>query len=157
MEKDYTKYILYGLLIVVVAGLIFALIQPTWFNTKKASSNGKTTAYAPPNSQGFETKASGNTDEGNVGIDLTPEGVENGQLKVTIAANTHSVDLSQFDLKQITTLEYNGKSIKPSSAPSLSGHHVTDALVFDVGEETKSFTITIKGIPKVEERVFKWE
>ena len=72
------------------------------------------------------------------------------------SVNTHSVDLSQYDLLQITTLEYNGNVIKPRSAPSLSGHHNSGTLVFDTGKELKTFKIIIKDIPDIKERIFEW-
>ena len=104
----------------------------------------------------FKTVSTGSTDSGDVLMDLTPKGIENGKFAVDISINTHSVDLSQFNLMQITALEYEGKAIKPESAPKLSGHHSSGALIFDVGKELKNFKITIKGIPTVDERVFEW-
>ncbi len=109
------------------------------------------------NELGYKSIDSGSTGSGDVSIELTPLGIEDNQFKVEVAVNTHSVDLSQFNLKEITTLEYNGKSVNPVSAPGLDGHHSSGEIVFDIGEETDSFTIKIKGIPKVEERVFAWE
>ena len=105
----------------------------------------------------FKTVSTGSADSGDVLMDLTPKGMENGKFAVDISVNTHSVDLSQFDLMQITTLDYEGKAIKPASAPKLSGHHSSGELIFDTGSEIKNFKITIKGIPAVEERVFEWK
>ncbi len=109
-----------------------------------------------PNSKAFETVYSGSVGEGDVTVDLTPVGVVDGKLMVDVGVNTHSVNLEQFDLIRITTLEYNGKSIAPESAPALSGHHNSGTLAFNVGEPVSSFKISIKGIPKVDERVFEW-
>ncbi len=113
-------------------------------------------AAASPSPKAFETIYSGSVDSGDVAVDLTPIGIIGGKLRVGIGVNTHSVDLSQFDLARITTLEYSGKSLKPESAPSLAGHHTSGTLVFNVGEPVSSFKITIRGIPKVEERIFEW-
>ena len=74
-----------------------------------------------------------------------------------IDVNTHIADLSKFDLKQLTTLEYNGKYIKPIDVPNLKGHHSSGILMFNVGDDIKGFIIKIKGIPLVEERIFKWQ
>jgi len=74
-----------------------------------------------------------------------------------MSVNTHSVDLSQFDLKEIITLEYNGKIEKPISAFSLQGHHSNGKLLFNVKEELTLFSVIIDGIPKVNKRVFTWE
>ncbi len=99
---------------------------------------------------------SGSVDEGDALIELTPVGTVGGKLRVDIGVNTHSVNLEQFDLTNITTLEYNGKILRPESAPALAGHHVSGTLVFGVGEPVSSFRITMRGIPNVEERVFEW-
>jgi hypothetical protein len=146
--------ILYGLLIVVI-GVLFISI------TGLAKPKGITaSAIASPGSlsdgSGFNTVSTGDTSPGSVSVDLTPHAVSNGQLKVDISVNTHSVSLDKIDLKKVTTLEYKGKSINPTSAPGLNGHHSSGELVFDVGEGIESFTIKINGIPKVENRIFTW-
>ena len=94
--------------------------------------------------------------QGTVSIDLTPHKVSNGNLVVDIAVNTHSGDLSEFDLLQLVTLEFDGTTIKPKSAPQLQGHHSSGELVFDVKEDISNFKIIIKDIPDIEERVFEW-
>ncbi len=149
-EKNYGNYILYGLLVLVVIVLVFSF---TGFSPKIRGTATTSDEKAKP---GFRSIDSGSTGTGDVSIELTPIGISNNQLKVGISANTHSVSLDQFDLKEITTLEYNEKSIKPTSAPNLGSHHSNGELVFEVEEEISSFTIKIKGIPKVEERIFKW-
>ena len=73
-----------------------------------------------------------------------------------ISVNTHSVDLSSFDLKQITTLEFGGKKFSPIEAPSLGGHHVSGKLVFDAGDDLNNFAVKINGIPKISVREFNW-
>jgi len=124
-------------------------------------------------SERYENKATGTLESGDVRIDLTPKGVINGRFVVEIGANTHSVDLSQFDLIKIITLEYsdeklddnnnnnnnnnnNKKTISPISASQLSGHHSYGEIVFDLDEKPQDFNIMINGIPKVDERVYKW-
>lgn len=67
-----------------------------------------------------------------------------------------SVRLSQFDLKDITTLEYEGKIRKPIKSGRIGGHHSSGAIVFDAEEDISSFTIRIKGIPRVNERIYEW-
>lgn len=100
--------------------------------------------------------SSGSTDSGDVSIALTPIKVENGRLYISIAANTHSVDLSQFNLEEIISLSYDGKSTKPAEASRLSGHHTSGELVFPVKGSLNGFTITILGVPKISERRFEW-
>jgi len=156
MKKNYENYIIYGLLGLVILVLIFAVygfLKTTGAPDKSNSINNE----GEDTSKTFESINSGSTDSGDVSIELTPYEMNKKQLKVRIAANTHSVDLSGFDLKQITFLEYNGQTIKPISAPSLQGHHSNGELIFNIEKELSSFTIKIKGIPKVEERVFTWQ
>ena len=104
----------------------------------------------------WEMKATGSTEQGDVLIELTPKEKKDNKLIVEVKANTHSVDLSSFNLEEIATLTYDGKSYKPLSAPALSGHHASGELVFEVPALDKRFTITINGIPSVNERTFVW-
>ena len=99
---------------------------------------------------------SGSLENGDAVVELTPKGFENGKFKVDVSLNTHSVDLSQFDLMKTTLLEYDGKKIKPESAPKLAGHHNYGTMIFNLDKSPESFKITITGIPNVEERVFEW-
>ena len=103
----------------------------------------------------FKTISSGSTDTGDVAIDLTPR-FTNGKLFISVAANTHSVDLSQFDLSKLIVLESGGKKYYPSSVPKLSGHHSNGQIIFDVSK-LSSFTIAVSGIPSEQERNFKWQ
>jgi hypothetical protein len=104
----------------------------------------------------FDTKSTGSTHSGDALIVLTPQVVENNRLVVKFRINTHSVRLSQFDLTQITTLEYDRKILKPIKASRIGGHHSAGKIIFDVREEIGIFRIKIKGIPKIKERVYEW-
>lgn len=143
-------YLIYGLLAAVIAIAVYTFAGMT-SEVPAAVPNRQNTA------QGFRMISTGGTDDGNVQIDLTPKGIVNGKLLVDFAINTHSVGLEQYDLKKITTLEYNGKKILPSSAPALSGHHNSGTIAFDSISDLKNFKITIVGIPNVEKRVFEWK
>ena len=162
MKKNHENYIIIGLVIIALVVLIYSVVGfiDTWViypNKNPSLSSAKNSQIiGQSTSSGFKTISSGSTDPGEVSIELTPRKIKDGKLDVDIAINTHSVDLSNFDLKEITTLEYDGKIIKPISAPTLGGHHTTSYLVFQVDNDVDSFTIKIKGIPKVEERVFEW-
>ena len=106
--------------------------------------------------QAFKTIATGSTQTNDVLIGLTPARIENNRFEINFVANTHSVDLSQFDLMKITTLVYENKQVKPISVPALSGHHSSGELVFVVDKIPNNFKITIKNIPNIEERIFEW-
>lgn len=157
MKKNYENYFLIGFIVLVGMGLVLAFTGFTFGNTETIDKTTITKQSTNTNVEsGFKLITSGSTASGEVSIELKPHEVSNGQLEVDISVNTHSVSLEKFNLKEITTLEFNGKSISPVSAPSLTGHHNSGTLIFDVDEDMNSFTIKIVGIPKVEERIFEW-
>lgn len=142
-----------GIIVLVVA--VFAVLVAV--NLRE----GKVSANSAPTTETFEALkykpiTTGTTSSGDVSIELQPHEVENGILIVDLWADTHSVDLSEYDLLQITTLEFGASSISPTTAPALGGHHVSGTLEFEVDQPISSFSIKIKGIPKVQERVFNW-
>ncbi len=106
-------------------------------------------------SRSFDTKLTGSTGSGDALVELTPK-IDSNKLVVKFNINTHSVRLSRFDLTNITTLEYEGKIRKPIKASRIGGHHSSGTIVFDTGEDISSFTIRIKGIPSVNERIYEW-
>ena len=102
-------------------------------------------------SMGFDAK----TDEGRVTVKLTPIKFEDGKLYFEISLNTHSVELGQFNLTELTSLEFEGKEIKPISAPETGSHHSSGILVFNTGKELDRFTVKIRDLDS-EERTFNW-
>ncbi len=136
------------------AALMVALVA--MLSVAGCSSDAQVESDDAGSVKAFGTVYSGSVDAGDAVVDLTPVGVVGGKLRVDIGVNTHSVNLQQFNLTNMTTLEYGGKILMPESAPALSGHHVSGTLVFGVGEPVSSFRIVIRGIPSVEERVFEW-
>ena len=102
---------------------------------------------------GYETRVS----SGLVAIELTPVDFKDGKMYVNAKVDTHAGELGDYDLVRLVTLEYNGKSLNPSSAGKLSGHHSSSMMTFDTGKEPKSFRITIRRIPDQPERVMEWQ
>src|SRR3989338_2835199 len=155
MGKNNSAKIIYFALLIALSAIAACTnnAQPNGINNiQNADSNiDKKDANIAP----FESVSTGSLDNGDALVELMPKGIENGKFAVDMSINTHSVDLSQFDLMQTTALEYDGKAIKPISAPELSGHHSSGALIFDVSKELKNFKIIIKGVPAVDERVFE--
>lgn len=94
--------------------------------------------------------------ESKVSIELTPYNPTEGRMIVDIKMNTHSVQLSQFKLLDLITLEYLNNSIRPELTPEFAGHHGVGEIVFKVDNDLKKFKIIIKDIPDIEERVFEW-
>ena len=152
--KNLWSYVLYGVLGILIIGFILSFTGLKIPVTKVVDNNQvRSTATGEA---GFRSISTGTTDNGDISVELTPKGVVAGVLTVKASINTHSVDMSGLDLKKITTLEYDGKSISPTSAPPLNGHHINGDITFNVNGDIKAFTISIKGIPKVQERVFEW-
>lgn len=104
----------------------------------------------------FNSISTGSLRSGDTLLVLTPATIDKERLVLKFEVNTHSVRLNGFDLKQITTLEYKGKKLKPVKASRMGGHHSSGTIEFKTGEEIGSFLIRIKGIPRVKERVFEW-
>ncbi len=139
--------------------ILTAIIGVAAYTVYDLSNNNKTTILEDKESLpegALSTMSTGSTGYGDVAIDLTPIKIDNKNLVLSIAINTHSVELSRFDLKQITTLQYDGKAAYPADAPKIEGHHSSGNIMFNIGGSLKDFTVTIKGVPKVEERVYKW-
>ncbi len=105
----------------------------------------------------FNSISTGSLGSGDALLVLTPATIDKERLVLKFEVNTHSVRLNEFDLKQITTLEYKGKKLKPVRAGRMGGHHSSGTIEFKTGEEIGSFIIRIKGIPRVKERVFEWK
>ncbi len=148
MEKE--NNVRLGILIIAIAGIVL-LVSGCTNNNNTVNDNSKNIENEH-SSLNFETQSS----ESTVTIDLTPKEFENGKLYVDIGVNTHSVTLSDYDLKSLTVLEFDSNSINPVSAPKLSGHHDSGTLIFDIGKELKSFKIIISGMPDIDERIFEW-
>ena len=146
--------ILIGLLILVIGGLIYSLGGFGFF--KAGPSKESKTAVKSNVINPIQSESNKKVSESSVSIDLALKEFKNGNMYFDIGVNTHSVDLSPFDLASLTVLEFEGSSIKPSSAPKLSGHHNSGTLIFNTGKELKKFKIRIKGIPDIEERFFEW-
>ncbi|MBS3152451.1 hypothetical protein J4230_03515 [Candidatus Woesearchaeota archaeon] len=105
------------------------------------------------NNKTYDTK----TSTGAVTIDITPKEFKNGEFYIDIKLNTHTVNMESYDLKEITTLNYDDKIAKPVMVPHLEGHHNSGTLVFNLDKEPKKFTIKIIGILDVNERLFEWK
>ena len=85
MEKNKLIFISLIILVIVILLSIFFIL-----NANKKSIN-------------YESKNSA----GEVTFDLTPIGLVDGQFTFSIEINTHTVDLSQYDLKDYITFNYS--------------------------------------------------
>jgi hypothetical protein len=158
---SFGKIILFGLSFLAGIALVFVIAkistgQPDIVNDAVAQEDKEIIAKSG-NTPDLNKKSTGSVDEGDVLMQLHPQPVQKGKLIVKVAVNTHSVDLSRFDLKEIAVLEHEGKIFKPVKADKLGGHHSNGKIVFDIGEAINSFKIRIKGIPLVQERIYEWD
>lgn len=140
MKKE---FIIIGVVAFVILTLFFV------FDPIKGSISGN----AIQETSKYETKYS----ESTVIVDLTPKEIRNGLFHIDIGVNTHTVDLEEYNLQELITLEYSGRTIKPKSSPSLKGHHNYGELVFDIGDDNiESFIIKVRDLPDIRERIFEW-
>lgn len=104
------------------------------------------------------------SDGGAVTIDVEWHGEENNSLVFYVTMNTHSVDLDQYDLGELTVLydsegtEYSGALWE--SAPG--GHHRQGILHFPLPNslsqgKTEYIEIVIRDVAGIKERAMKWE
>ncbi len=89
-------------------------------------------------------------------------------LKFELNLNTHSVNLDQYDLKQLATLRNDrGVAVKPLRFErNGSGHHVQNVLVFPakdkagapvVGGSAKAVELVLFDVANVPERILRWD
>lgn len=126
--------------ILIVIGVVFV---GAWFKNQPQQENSLSS---------YQTQES----ESTVSVVLTPINFDGENFYVDIKLDTHSVELNQFDLTEITTLEFNGNFFKPVTAPRLQGHHSSGELIFRTNEELKNFKITITDLPEIPIRTFEW-
>jgi hypothetical protein len=123
-------------------------------------------------------RTSGNLDPGNVEIQvlyLNPiQKIDNEKLIFQIALNTHSVDLSNYDItKKVVLEDSSGRTIKDGfywePVHGNQSHHLMGILVVPIkakgqrnkfpsgSDNTDWIKLTIKGIPQIEIREFLWD
>ena len=96
--------------------LIISLIALFVISACTSSNSTETTA-----TENFAKK----TSESIVTIDLEPHQFENGILDIDISLNTHTIDMSQFDLTKQVMLVMDGVEYYPVSAPSLASARIS--------------------------------
>jgi hypothetical protein len=98
-----------------------------------------------------------------VSVYLNPlEKVDDDTLAFEITLDTHSVNLSQYKLQELSTLKIGGGAeIKASGwkNPGGGGHHISGTVVFETGALSSADTIEliVRNIGGIEERIFTWE
>lgn len=108
-----------------------------------------------PEESVYKPLSTGTTENGDVRITLTPT-ITGNAVSVDISANTHSVDLSEYDLKESMKLETEEGTVAPSSASQLGGHHSSGTALFEVASRPETLKIYIEGVPQEAERAYEW-
>lgn len=96
------------------------------------------------------------SNSGEVQFSLTPRGVGSGKFRVDVTVTTHAGSLSEIDLMSSTELRVNGLTLRPVSAPSLSGHHARGRLEFALNTIPDTFEIVMRGVRGAGDVVFRW-
>ena len=123
----------------------------------------------PPHSSGSSANSPTNglvqsSTGGSVTIDVEWIKREGNFLIFDVAMDTHSVDLDQYDLRELAVLrDDTGNEYRPVSwdaAPG--GHHREGRLTFPLPDlvsqgKAKYVEITIRNVAGIEARVLKWE
>jgi hypothetical protein len=91
----------------------------------------------------------------------SPEAAKHNTAAETVfivSMNTHSVDLSGYDLTKVSELVAEGRTIKPLGWTSTSNdsHHRAGALSFPKVAPSAALELRIKSIAGVPVRVFRW-
>ncbi len=129
------KILIIIMLVILVSGVLLGALKFNTNNKEKTPS--------------FRTFAFQSIGDGAVTISLSPRSYNNGELLVDMSVDTHSVDLSQFNIVEIVTLEYNKNLIKPISAPNLQGHHTSGTVIFQIDISPTNYKFIIEGFTSV--------
>ncbi len=168
MKSTLTLYITVALVIFLISGLGIYQYRsakgeaPVVGKVETEKTNGLATSQFLKQGK-FPSFVTGIMEPGNVRLELSPEGFDNRQLKVRFFANAHDLTLDSYDLAQMTTLEYESRRIKPLAySDRMKGHHDSGLLFFEIGKlhnvpALSTLSITVRGLPSEEVRVFQWK
>ena len=100
--------------------------------------------------------STGSMDDGGVKMELEPYSYENGVFRVKFFANTHTANLGDYDMMELTHIEFKDTGYKPVSVDRMRGHHAGGEITFNLPEAPDSFRIIVRDLPGMERRVFQW-
>lgn len=167
MRDRSSAYAILALALIVIAGFTIFQYRDTKVNQPAAErpaseSASKTAEVKFINKGRYPSFASGVMEPGNIRLELSPEGFDGTVFKVRYFANAHDMVLDPYDLGTMAALEYDGRHFTPIRGDRMKGHHDSGLLYFDLGklhssDFLKTFSITVRGLPREETRVFKWQ
>lgn len=92
---------------------------------------------------------------------LPPKKSKIEEISFRLVLDTHSVNLEQYDIQQLSSLIIdNGAPIEASKwQPTGASHHFNGVLSFskELPSEEHTIKLIVKNIDNVEERVFEWQ
>ena len=97
--------------------------------------------------------ATGKMKDGGVKLQLEPHSFENGVFRVKFFANTHSINLGDYDLMELMHLEFENVGYRPVSMDRMRGHHAGGEIRFRGPDVPEHFQIIVRGLPNMENRV----
>ena len=156
MDDNVVGYVLLAIALGILAYAIWGFVDINQSSDVPRAVQSSTNLQQQASPLNSLRRSTGSTGSGDVQVELVPQQVKDGRITFTFAANTHSVSLGQFDLKQIVTLSIGSNVVRPLSTPLMSGHHVSGPLVFELPKEGDTVTLTISGIPEVPQREYTW-
>ncbi len=149
-------------IIIIIAAVIVAGCSPGFVPQQRedtpSPSPSSGSSYEPINGLAQSNTA------GALTIDMEWIKAEDGSLVFNVAMNTHSVDLDQYDLGELTILRDDADNeyhpVSWDSAPG--GHHRKGTLTFPLPDsvsqgKAKYIEVMIRDVAGIEERVLKWE
>ena len=148
---------------VIMMAVIGAGCSPGFVPQQKEDAPSPSPPSGSPSNVPTNGLVQSNTDSA-VTIDMEWIKAKDGSLIFSVAMNTHSVDLDQYDLGELTILRDDADNeyhpVSWDSAPG--GHHRMGTLTFPLPDSVsqgnaKYIEVMIRDIAGIEERVFKWE
>ena len=131
-------------------GFAFVLTVVAAIMAFSCRSGGSGSSTSAPRS--YQTRSN----EGEVALELTPQVVADGTLRISIRATTHSGDLAELNLANAMALDAEGKTYRPVSATSLAGHHASGSVTFALARIPDSFVVTVTGVRTRPALRFEW-
>ena len=164
----------YGV-VVILAAAVIPLVAV--LATRSSDGDGKTESSLPGAAETPQAVELTQKDDGAGGVTVevtwvTPEELQSKdmerargrdlskELVFLVKMDTHSGDLSQYDLAAITLLrDGEGREFAPQAWEGWdeSGHHREGLLIFQRPPTTGGVQLTILGLAGTSQRIFRWE
>jgi hypothetical protein len=146
----------FRILISITLFMGFALTTSAYAGMVNGGDGGMKRAPGKVTFESMHRISTGTMTDGGVKMELEPASFENGIFRVKFYANTHKVNLGQYNMIELMHLEYADVGYRPVSMDRMRGHHAGGEIEFRVPEVPDHFRIVVRGLPDLEERIFEW-